>query len=393
MNSKKIGIITWFTGPNYGTNLQAIALQYYLRKQGYEVNIINYEVPYLRQTKTIKKLIRKVIYQPKELVKKYALKLVYQPKNWIVKYALNKYRNEIEERDNKLTVAIQKNCVLTSKVRNLNELINICNSYDLLICGSDQIWNPNWYNRFYFADYDEITTRRIAYAPSMGVNAISDTVIPDIKRSISKFDYVSVRENKAADLLEACTGRRPTVVVDPTFLLSKEEWECIFELEKTEDQDYILAFFLNDEYNHLKATRKFAKRNSCRLILIPYKGMTYLQSADICADAGLEDMLRLIKNAKYVVTDSFHITVFSIIFNKQFFTFQRFKDDAFTSQNVRVINLLELTGLEGRLIPFRSKNIVDIDNIIYSECMIKLDNEIKNSKKYLKTAVEQSNEN
>ncbi len=378
MNSKKIGIITWFTGPNYGTNLQAIALQYYLRKQGYEVNIINYEVPYLRQTKTIKNLIRKVIYQPK---------------NWIVKYALNKYRNEIEERDNKLTMAIQKNCVLTSKVRNLNELINTCNSYDLLICGSDQIWNPNWYNRFYFADYDEITTRRIAYAPSMGVNAISDTVIPDIKRSISKFDYVSVRENKAADLLEACTGRRPTVVVDPTFLLSKEEWECIFELEKTEDQDYILAFFLNDEYNHLKATRKFAKRNSCRLILIPYKGMTYLQSADICADAGLEDMLRLIKNAKYVVTDSFHITVFSIIFNKQFFTFQRFKDDEFTSQNVRVINLLELTGLEGRLIPFRSKNIVDIDNIIYSECMIKLDNEIKNSKKYLKTAVEQSNEN
>lgn len=60
MNSKKIGIITWFTGPNYGTNLQAIALQYYLRKQGYEVNIINYEVPYLRQTKTIKNLIRKV---------------------------------------------------------------------------------------------------------------------------------------------------------------------------------------------------------------------------------------------------------------------------------------------------------------------------------------------
>lgn len=373
MNSKKIGIITWFTGPNYGTNLQAIALQYYLRKQGYEVNIINYEVPYLRQTKTIKNLIRKVIYQPK---------------NWIVKYALNKYRNEIEERDNKLTMAIQKNCVLTSKVRNLNELINTCNSYDLLICGSDQIWNPNWYNRFYFADYDEIKTRRIAYAPSMGVNAISDTAILDIKRSISKFDYISVREKKAADLLEAYTNRRPTVVVDPTFLLSKEEWECIFELEKTEDQDYILAFFLNDEYNHLKATRKFAKRNSCRLILIPYKGMTYLQPADICADAGLEDMLRLIKNAKYVVTDSFHITVFSIIFNKQFFTFQRCKDDVFTSQNVRVINLLELTGLEERLVPFKSKKIVDMEDITYSKCMMKLDNEIKNSKKYLNTAIE-----
>lgn len=373
MISKKIGIITWFTGPNYGTNLQAIALQYYLRKQGYKVNIINYEVQFSKQETERKNWIRKLVYMPRKLV---------------VNYAISKYRNEIEERDNKLTIAIQKNCILTSKVKNLNELINICNSYDLLICGSDQIWNPNWYNRFYFADYDEIKTRRIAYAPSMGVNAISDTVIPDIKRSISKFDHVSVRENKAADLLEPYTDRRPTVVVDPTFLVSKKEWECIFELKETDDQDYILAFFLNDEFNHLKATKKFAKRNSCRLILVPYKGITYLQSADICADAGVEDLLRLIKNAKYVVTDSFHITVFSIIFNKQFFTFQRFKDDEFTSQNVRVLNLLEMTGLEERLVPFKSKKIVDMEDITYSKCMMKLDNQIKNSKKYLNTAIE-----
>ncbi len=373
MISKKIGIITWFKGPNYGTNLQAIALQYYLRKQGYKVNIINYEVTFSKQETERKNWIRR---------------LVYMPRKWVVNYAISKYRNEIEERDNKLTIAIQKNCILTSKVKNLNELINICNTYDLLICGSDQIWNPNWYNRFYFADYDEIKTRRIAYAPSMGVNAISDTVIPDIKRSISKFDHVSVRENKAADLLEPYTDRRPTVVVDPTFLVSKKEWECIFELKESDDQDYILAFFLNDEFNHLKATKKFAKRNSCRLILVPYKGITYLQSADICADAGVEDLLRLIKNAKYVVTDSFHITVFSIIFNKQFFTFQRFKDDEFTSQNVRVLNLLEMTGLEERLVPFKSKKIVDMEDIAYSKCMMKLDNEIKNSKKYLNTAIE-----
>ena len=149
-----------------------------------------------------------------------------------------------------------------------------------------------------------------------------------------------------------------------------------------------MAFFLNDEFNHLKATKKFAKRNSCRLILVPYKGITYLQSADICADAGVEDLLRLIKNAKYVVTDSFHITVFSIIFNKQFFTFQRFKDDEFTSQNVRVLNLLEMTGLKERLVPFKSKKIVDMEDITYSKCMMKLDNEIKNSKKYLNTAIE-----
>lgn len=369
----KIGIITWFTGPNYGTNLQAIALQYYLRNHGYEVNIINYEVPPSKSVKERKNLLKRIIYQPQ----KYA-----------IKFALNKYRVDITERNNKLSSTIKNKCILTPRVKNVEELINICNSFDLLICGSDQIWNPNWYDRFYFADYDEIRTRRISYAPSMGVNAIPETVLPEIKRSISKFDLISVRETKAADLLEAYTSARPTVVVDPTLLLSTLEWNELFKESKPEKEKYVLAFFLNDEGTHLKATRSFAKKHSYKLVFVPYKGMTYLQNADIRADAGLEDLLDLIRNAEYVITDSFHITVFSIIFKKQFFTFQRFKEDSFTSQNVRVINLLELANMKERMIPYRSVTIKEMKKIVYDKQIFKLQYEIEQSKKFLESAIE-----
>ena len=371
----KIGIITWFTGPNYGTNLQAIALQYFLRNQGFEVNIINYEVPPCQLIKEKKSLIKK---------------LVYQPKKYVVKFLLKRYQAEITVRDKKLAAAISRNCILTNKIQNISELINVCNRFDLLICGSDQIWNPNWYDRFYFADYDGVVTRRISYAPSMGVNAIPDNIIQEIRRSISKFSFVSVRENKAAELLSPYTNKRPEVVVDPTLLLSKEDWNTIFQKQNSEKEKYILAFFLNDEKTHLKATRDFANEHNYKLVWIPYKGMTYIQNADIRADAGLEDLINLIRYAEYIITDSFHITVFSIIFEKQFYTFQRFKENSFTSQNVRVTNLLEMTNLQSRLIPYQSVKINEKSEICYKPHITKLKKEIEKSKQFLSKAIEDS---
>lgn len=369
----KIGIITWFTGPNYGTNLQAIALQYYLRSYGYKVDIINYEVPPVNVSKEKKPFIRKLLYQPK----KYA-----------IKFALNRYKSRIVERDRKLSNSISTKCILTPKIETIDELIKTCNEFDLLICGSDQIWNPNWYDKFYFADYDGITTNRISYAPSMGVNAIPDSVVAEIQHGLKQFKAVSVREEKAAELLAPYLTDKPQVVVDPTLLLTSEEWLDIFPEDVYEGNDYVFAFFLNDEKRHLEAAKKFAKRLNNKLILVPYKGTTYLQNADIRADAGLEDMLNLIRNAKYVITDSFHITVFSIIYRKQFYTFQRFKEDEFTSQNVRVTNLLRMVDLSERLIPYQSTQIDMLDAINYDGHIEKLNIEIEKSKEFLKNAIE-----
>lgn len=369
----KIGIITWFTGPNYGTNLQAIALQYYLRSCGYEVNIINYEVPPVNVVKEKKPFIRKLFYQPQ----KYA-----------IKFAMNRYKAQIAKRDNKLRNSINTKCILTPEIKTIDELVKICNKFDLLICGSDQIWNPNWYDKFYFVDYTGITTNRISYAPSIGVNEIPDSVVAEIQHGLKQFKAVSVREEKAAELLAPYLNEKPQVVVDPTLLLTSEEWLDIFQDDGYEGNDYVFAFFLNDEKKHLEATKKFARILNCKLVLVPYKGATYLQNADIRADSGLEDMLNLIRNAKYVITDSFHITVFSIIYRKQFYTFQRFKEDEFTSQNVRVTNLLNMVDLPERLIPYLSTKIDKLDDINYDGHIEKLNIEIEKSKEFLKNAIE-----
>ena len=151
----KIGIITWFTGPNYGTNLQAIALQYFLHQQGNDVSIINYDVA----PPTVKNCGRNIIEKIKN-----------QPHKYLTKYALYKYKAQILNRNKKMVSEIQKNCNFTDRIQSEEELIENCNKFDLLICGSDQIWNPNWYNKFYYADYPEILTPRISYAPSLGVN-------------------------------------------------------------------------------------------------------------------------------------------------------------------------------------------------------------------------------
>ncbi|HFI0633002.1 TPA: polysaccharide pyruvyl transferase family protein [Streptococcus suis] len=371
--SMKIGIITWFTGPNYGTNLQAIALQYYLRRRGYEVNLINYEVP------------SGIVIREKKF---FIRKLLYQPKKYAIKFAMNRYKYKIAERDRKLRNSIVTKCNLTPEIKSIDELVKTCNEFDLLICGSDQIWNPNWYDKFYYADYNGIFADRISYAPSMGVNAIPDSIVAEIQHGLKYFKAVSVREEKAAELLAPYLNEKPQVVVDPTLLLTSEEWMDIFPDDGYEDSDYVFAFFLNDEKKHLEATKRFARILGYKLILVPYKGVTYLQNADIRADAGLEDMLNLIRNAKYVITDSFHITVFSIIHRKQFYTFQRFKEDEFTSQNVRVTNLLNIVDLPERLIPYQSTKIDMLDDINYDGHIEKLNIEIEKSKEFLENSIE-----
>ena len=358
-----------------GTNLQAIALQYYLRNQGYEVSVINYEVPSSGA---------KIKDNKKSLLKK----VLYQPEKYAIRVAEKIHKAEITERNVKLSNAIKDKCMLTKKIKDEKELIETCNAFDLLICGSDQIWNPNWYNRFYFADYAGVKTRRISYAPSMGVNEIPETIIPEISRSIKNFDCISVRERRAAELLSPYASHRPEVVVDPTLLLFKEDWNKIFPQIKRENKNYVLALFLSDEKIHLHAAKRFAKSRDCKFILIPYKGITYLQSGDVRANAGLEDLLDLIRCAKYILTDSFHITVFSIIYRKQFFTFQRFKENSSTSQNVRITNLLELVGLKSRYISYKTKYIENTEYIEYEKHIVRLNKEIEKSKDFLLKSIE-----
>lgn len=369
----KIGIITWFTGANYGTNLQAIALQYYLRKQGYEVELVNCEVK-SNYNKNRRTFIERIEYFPDEWAQKFARRVFF--------------KREKEIRDEKLATSIRKNCILTRRCDDEQDLVKVFNSFDLLVSGSDQIWNPNWYHRFYYADYECVTTRRISYAPSMGVTKILDEVEPEIKRSVSKFDVVSVREENAVSLLAPYTKYKPVVVVDPTLLLNADEWANILPpTGMAPKEDYVLGFFIEGNFKHLYATKKFANQKRMKYVFVPYSGLSYYQIGDRHADAGLEDLLELIRNARYIITDSFHITVFSIIHQKQFYSFIRYRENPTTCTNSRIRNLLHMVGLENRELKFGTCRIKEVPDIKYAPHMKMLQQEIDKSKDFLHKSV------
>ena len=358
----RIGIITWYSGINYGTHLQAIALQWYLREHGHETQLINYDESFKRYKKSIKQRIQN------------------QPIKYFLKVASRKYRTEIEKRNQLLSSAIDEHCILSPKVRTIKEYIELCNSYDLIVVGSDQLWNPNWYSRIYYADYDEITTKRVAYAPSLGVNSIPSKIQDDMRRSLSKFNSISVREEVGAKLIESLGFDKPQVVVDPTLLLSSDEWKRIFRINSSKiNEPYVLTLFLDDHLSHWTAASRFTNKMGMKHVIVPYMGMSYLRKGNIYADAGLEELMNLIQHAEYILTDSFHITVF--------YTFERFKENSQTSTNARVRNLLKITGLAERMISYSSNIIPVMEGIDYNVSSSQLTNYIELSKQFLKNVI------
>lgn len=365
-----IGIITWFSGGNYGTNLQAIALQYYLRAQGHEVKLLNFEVSVLSNNNR----------------RDFLTRLSYQPEKYITKYFDRKYKEAIAYRKFRIKETVQKYCIFTKKIESKEDYIRECNSFDLIICGSDQIWNPNWYHRYYYADYPEIKARKISYAPSLGINSIPEEKAKEIKMSLKGFDAISVRESIGARILSNLSPVEPQVVVDPTLLLGAREWSKIASNKVVSDQ-YVLSMFLTDNLRHWHAAKIFSKKKKMKHIVIPYCGISYTESDQLYVDAGIEDFLALIRDADYVLTDSFHVIVFCLIFNRQFVAFQRFKEDQFTSQNSRIDNLLGIATVKDRLLRYRTSKIPPMEDIDYQLVNKTLQIEIEKSKDYLLKAI------
>ena len=268
-----IGIITWFEHENYGTKLQAVALQFYLKKHGYNVQLINFVTP-------DEKKLKKPTFQQK----------IKNKFNYLaLKHAKGIYADELTLRSHRMKQVISDLCVCTQKAMDDRAYIHLCSQFDLLIFGSDQIWNPNWYHPYYYADFPEIHTRKVSYAPSMGIREMPENVKELIRGSLKAFDVVTVREERAADLLEPLMTYRPQKVLDPTLLLDKSTWEGIFDLQDKKSKPYILCYFLSDNKNHWAAAQKFAKNKSLDVRIIPQSGFSFFQKGTICADAGIKE--------------------------------------------------------------------------------------------------------
>lgn len=363
----KIGIMTWFQYHNYGTALQAYALSLVCKKLGHAPYLIKY---YAKGNAINETLIKKIKTKSNE----YLHKNNYNNKNRIEKF--NSFFNT--------------KLVFSTSSTTLSELEDLNSEMDAFICGSDQIWSPLYFDSHYYLDFVKDPNKMIAYAPSFGVSNITNNLIEKkIAFLVARFKYISVREKAGANLISNLLNKSVETVLDPTFLLTKEEWEKQATLDDicTPSTKYALVYMLGRNKYHWENIKLIAQKYNLNLKIIPVYKADYKRKGCIQEAIGPLEFIHLIRNSDFVLTDSFHGTIFSIIFNKQFFVFERFKSRSKDNQNSRIYNILELTGLSNRIFHNKTdlqRNFIPIN---FQNINVKIQHQRYKSLRYLQSSL------
>lgn len=331
----KIGILTWLHNGNYGSILQAYALQKALRNQGYQTENIDYA------PSTVKKV--------ENLIKnKNSLKLFLEKWDAYCAKKVAGSPRELSEKQKKFEDFRENYINITRRYSSPKEVATIDGEYDAYICGSDQIWSPVLLNPVFYFGFLSDTERKIAYACSFGVSSIKGKKATKITNYLNRFDYISVRESSGCEIVKNLTGKVVPVMPDPTLLLQRTDWDKVSKYNLNLNK-YIFCYFLSWNEDYWKYVENVSQQLGYQIVIVPSVKQTYQVDAKILKNIGPEEWVGLVKNASYVITDSFHGTVFSIIYNKPFTVLKRFSDDNPRSQNSRIYTLLEHYNLTNRL--------------------------------------------
>lgn len=228
---------------------------------------------------------------------------------------------------------------------------------DVLISGSDQIWNTSYrFDPFMFLDFAP-GKKRISYASSIGTSCIPEDYKDRVRTLLAPYSHISLREKSAALAVSSLTGRDDIAcVMDPVFLLERVSWSQLAALSRgtdLSDEPYMLCYLVGKRPEYASGLLEVSKRTGLRPVIIASKenGAPQLEDARVVRYASPELFLALIERASWVVTDSFHATAFAMIFQRNFVEFSRFATDDPKSQNSRILDFLKLFSLEGRLYP------------------------------------------
>lgn len=326
---------------NYGATLQAYALQHYLQTLGHEVEIIDYRLPSHRRYEWsyIHPMGRLYNLSQKIPLLKWPI-CIYRNWNFLKTWGRKKAFDKFDKQQLRIT---DKTYWTTEELRSAPP------KADIYIAGSDQIWNtdtPNGKMPGYYLDFGDNNIRRISYAASFGVAKIAVECEDFVRNEVGKLDAVSVRENSGAKILADLGIKEVEVVCDPVFLLSQNEWSKLAGQSRTYNLDkdsYILLYdFIGDKKIETFA-RKMSQITGKPIVSInDFENRTY--ATFNINNAGPLEFLGLMKNASAVVCNSFHATAFSVIFEKDFYSFP------LKTQNnsSRMRDFLNIIGLQGR---------------------------------------------
>ena len=320
MEGKKVGILTFHRADNYGATLQCYALQEVVKSMGHNVEIINYKQPYIENfyKPTTDRQLCKVLKRPrwyygffiKELKPKIAKHLKY-------KYFRARYLNT----GTPFSYMSETPC-----------------KYSTILIGSDQVWSlhcTGGIDEMFFGEFPHNNCKLVGYGISGNIQSLEEVGDERLTKYCNNFDRLSFREESIKEYIKKHIEANSTLVLDPTLLLEKKQWEKLTKNTKSK-RGYVLTYFLHNksctpDIDNL--VEKFAKEQNCKLINV----FDVAQSPT--------EFLSWIKNAQYIITTSYHATIFSIIFGKQFYSIK-----TNNGHDARYTNLLSRFNIAERAI-------------------------------------------
>ena len=356
--AKKIGILTYHRAYNYGAVLQTYALQSAIQKLDYNVEIIDYRCDYsenIGSEKSIKNIIKFILSGHR----------INQTKKKFIKF-----------RNDKLN--------LSNDNFNRDNIEKVADSYEVYIVGSDQVWNYQGSNfdKTYFLDFVKQNMKKKSYAASFGISGIPPKYEKEYIRLLNEFNDISVREKQGVNIINNLLGKDCKLVLDPTLLLSKNEWkEKASITNRIIKEKYLLIYSFGMTDSIYSTAKKIAKERNLKIIMIS-NSLRYYKNITKFKGCGPLEFLNLFYYADFIITNSFHGTAFSINFKKEFFV--ETSQGQAVSVNSRIKCFLELLSVEKRDLQYANETIP----VNYNKINQKLIELRKESMKYLKMIIE-----
>lgn len=383
----KIGIVT-LVGDNYGNKFQNYAVEQLLKEYGtvetFRVERSAKLITSVNKTNIKNKLNYDYVkrFLRSRLMSKYDLNNTSRPVFFSVLYALLNHKKLIELKTKRSQnfknyqdeyLNVSERIITTENCRE-NEWLE---AYDCFFCGSDQIWNPTYATTSELAFLSFAQGRAVALAPSFGVSKLPNDVCEKYKKWIEEISVLSVREKAGQNIIYDLTGRKAELLFDPTMAIAVEDWKECAKNPGNLPEKYVLCYFLGKVSSSYKENiEKFARERNLNIVKL-----FDIESTDYYT-YGPNEVLYSILHAEYVLTDSFHGSVFSILFKRNFFVFNR--DEGGQDMSSRLDTLLESFDLQDR-----KYGITDSDISIskWNKIDEVLEIERKHTKNYIDNAI------
>ena len=372
---KKIAVITITVGTNYGNKLQNYALCKFLNNMGFHTETVPDNVELPMSKKNFKYYIRMIYYI---IFKKKYIEIIHKHRN----------KKNLQLRYAKFEAFTKKHIPQSNfNIDGISFAEEMTEHYDYFICGSDQIWNPNFHttNEIMFLNFAP-KEKSIAYSASLGVTYLPEDKEKQYGEYLKKFKAISMREQAGVDIVKKISGCEAELLIDPTMLLDAEQWKSIsHKPERYNGNPYIFTYFLGGLQKEIQnQIKKIAKERQYEIIELVGENELRIKDSYYFS-AAPDEFVWLIEHSEIVFTDSFHASVFSIIMKRPFVVCERI--DSVHSMSSRIDTLLKTFSLENRRYEQIDKN--DFFDIDYSNINEIFTNERKKSKEFLERALEE----